>query len=88
MIYVVKNPRHPQFRFEWHEQAKRVYLVRLEVLPHMGDPIAFDIADHGAAINAVMIWCRGYNAAKAETAILGDNSHERRADHHQFGQTA
>lgn len=65
-IYHLKQPNFPQFRFEWHPLTRRVYLIRLAVEPLMGDPIAFDIADYGAATNAVLIWLRGYREAMAE----------------------
>lgn len=65
-IYHIKAPTFPQFRFEWHPNTKRVYLVRLSVAPAIGDPIAMEIESHGAAQNAVLIWLRGYREAKAE----------------------
>lgn len=71
MIYHMRQPLVPDVRFEWHPDARRVYAIRVGVTPEVGEPIAFDIADRGAATNAVLIWCRGYRAAKAEAALIG-----------------
>jgi hypothetical protein len=60
----IQAPALPEFRFEWHPQAQRVYIIRLAVTPLVGEPFAFDIKDHGAAINATLIWTRGYRAAQ------------------------
>lgn len=65
-VYHLKQPNFPQFRFEFHTQSKRVYLIRLEQVPLMGDPIAFEVTDYGMATNCVLIWLRGYREAKAE----------------------
>jgi hypothetical protein len=65
-IVVIKNPRLSRFRFEWHPGVKRVYLIRLGVLPLTGDPVAFDVDTHGAAENAVRVWCRGYREGAAD----------------------
>jgi hypothetical protein len=73
-ILTLKTPTFPQFRFEWHPGVKRVYVVRVGVTPEIGEAIAFEIADHGAAYNAVLIYLRGYRQAKLEldepTALL------------------
>jgi hypothetical protein len=65
----IKNPRLPQFRFEWHRDSKRVYLVRLGGFPEIGEPIAYEVADQGQATNAVLIWCRGYHEGRREAAL-------------------
>lgn len=56
----IKAPTLPAYRFEWHAEARKVYLVRLGTLPEQGEIVAFDIATHGDAINAVLIWTRGF----------------------------
>jgi hypothetical protein len=63
-IYHIASPTMPELRFEWHEGVQRVYVIRLAVTPLVGEPFAFDIKDHGAAINATLIWTRGYRAAQ------------------------
>lgn len=71
-ILHIKTPTFPQFRFEWHPGAKRVYLIR--VGGSIGEPIAFEITTHGAAQNAILIWLRGYRQRSLEleepTALL------------------
>ena len=54
----------PQFDFEWHPGTKRVYLIRKGVVPLIGEPFAFEVEDEGAAHNAVLIFLRGYRAAR------------------------
>lgn len=66
-IYHIKTPKFPQFRFEWHPTKTTVYLVRIGQVPEIGEPIAENADDHGRAQMAVLIWLRGYRAAKAET---------------------
>ena len=66
-VFLIKSPAaFPDFRFEWHPEIKRVYLIRLNVPKEemMGEPFAFDIDNEGAAYNAVLIFLRGYRAAQ------------------------
>lgn len=70
MIFHIRQPAFPQFRFEWHPQTRKVYVIRLGVAPEIGEAFAHEIADQGAATNAALIWLRGYRAAKAEGAIV------------------
>jgi hypothetical protein len=63
-ILIIKTPTFPQFQFEWHPGAKRVYLTRIGAT--VGEPIAFEITTHGAAQNAVLIWLRGYRQRSLE----------------------
>ena len=65
-IYHIKAPTFPQFRFEWHIGARRVYLIRDGAVPVIGEPIAFEVKDHGAAQNAVLIFLRGYRQRSLE----------------------
>lgn len=63
-VFHLRSPAaFPHFRFEWHPGARRVYLIRLNVEPLMGEPFAFEIDNEGAAWNAVLIFLRGYRAA-------------------------
>jgi hypothetical protein len=52
------------YRFEWHTRKRRVYLIRVSGGQEIGEIVAMDIQDHGAAINAVYIWLRGYNEGR------------------------
>lgn len=56
----IKQPQFPQFRFEWHPGKSRVYVIRIGSKPEVGEILAHDIADHGAATNVVLIWLRGF----------------------------
>lgn len=68
-IYHLKTPAFPEFRFEYHEAKKNVYLIRATSPTH-GEAIANNIDTEGAANNAVLIWLRGYRAAKLELTSL------------------
>lgn len=70
-IFHIKAPRFPQFRFEWHPSRRMVYLIRIGQQPEFGDPIAENADDQGRAQMAVLIWLRGYRAAKAELTEKG-----------------
>lgn len=63
-IYHVKQPALPQFQFEWHPRVKRLYLIRLGLLPTIGEVIAHDVKDMGMAINYMLVWCRGFKEGK------------------------
>jgi hypothetical protein len=65
-IFHLKTPALPEFRFEWHPARRNVYLVRLGMTPEIGELIAFNIDNEGAAHNAVLIWLRGFRAAKGD----------------------
>jgi hypothetical protein len=73
-IYHIKTPTFPQFRFEWHPGARRVYLIRVGAAPVIGEAMAFEVKTHGDAQNAVLIWLRGYRQRSLEmqepTALL------------------
>lgn len=67
------QPRLPQFLFEWHPKAEKVYVIRIGVVPAVGEVIGFHIKDHGQASNCVLTWCRGYLTRDVE--IRGDPHH-------------
>ncbi len=62
----VNNPNLPQFRFEYDTAAETVYVFRLRGEEEGRDTVAFNVPDIGTAINAVMIWSRGYNERTTE----------------------
>ena len=62
----LKQPRFPHLRFEYHQNSKKVYVVRVGVTPEVGVGIADDITTEGGAQMAVLIWLRGYASAKSE----------------------
>jgi hypothetical protein len=57
-------PLIPNVRFEWHPKSKRLYLIRLGQELEIGEPIAYDVHDHGLAWNYVLVWSRGYREAQ------------------------
>lgn len=63
-IIHIKSPNLPEFRFEYHPETKKVYSIELAITPLTGEILAFDVPDHGTAINCVNIWIRGYRASK------------------------
>lgn len=72
----INDPRAPQFRFEWHPKKQNVYMIRLARKPQIGEVIAFNIENHGAAHNAVMIFMRGYNERRLEETLPDYNTAE------------
>lgn len=56
----IKQPNFPQFRFEWHPQKRKVYLVRLGRTPLIGEILAENAETHGDAYNFVQTWLRGF----------------------------
>lgn len=68
-ILHIKQPQFPQFRFEWHPQTERVYVIRIGALPEVGEVLAHHIDTHGAATNAVLIWLRGFR--EGSTPAIG-----------------
>lgn len=81
MIFKIGNSNLPQFQFEWHPGKKKVYVIRLGTVPEVGEVLAHDIENRGAAINAVLIWSRGFNAAQFDRSITHRIGQER---HHEL----
>lgn len=79
-ILVIKQPNFPQFRFEWHPQAKKVYLVRtgrIETIdgedvfvplpanePMRAERLAEHVESHGEAHNFVQTFLRGFREGR------------------------
>lgn len=66
-IYVIKVPSNMRYRFEYHPGVKRVFVIDLAQKVDKGknaqaEIAATDVADHGAAVRAVLEWNRGYKA--------------------------
>jgi hypothetical protein len=70
MIYHMRQPNLPGYRFEYHPGVKKVYVIRVGVMPEVGEAFAFDIENHGAAWNAVLYWVRGYREHERATTLL------------------
>lgn len=62
-------PAFPQFRFEWHPGAKKVYVVRGR--PEVGNVLAEEITSAFDARSAVLVWLRGYTERQSENLIIG-----------------
>lgn len=67
MVYHIKQPLYPQYRFEWHPQARKVYLIRTGRVPLIGEVIAEHAETHGHALNFVQTFLRGYREGQAPT---------------------
>lgn len=67
ILYLKGVALQPDWRYEWHPQERRVYLVRMGRTVDAGnglkaeraEPIAFNIETYGQAWNAVLIYQRG-----------------------------
>lgn len=84
-VCVIKQPLFPQFRFEWHPQAKKVYLVRLGQIDVIDGEVVFTpiptsqklraerIAEHvrseGEAFNYVQSFLRGYREGRTPNLV-------------------
>lgn len=83
-IYVIKIPDLMRFRFEWHSRSHKVYMIDLGQTPPEGktsieaEVVAVEVVDHGAAITAVLIWCRGFRTARrinpSNLQIIGEKT--------------
>jgi len=58
-VYHIKQPNFPQYRFEWHPQSRKVYLIRIGRKPLIGEVIVEHAETHGAAFNFVQTFLRG-----------------------------
>jgi len=67
-IIHLKAAHVPDYRFEWHPEVKRVFAFKQggKGVPEI---LAFGIENHGAALNAVNIWTRGYRSARSEKPV-------------------
>ena len=66
-IYHIKQPNFPEYRFEWHPQARKVYLIRLGREPLIGEVIAEHAETHGHAFNFVQTFLRGLREGQNPT---------------------
>lgn len=62
--FCIRQPGFPQWRFEWHPQKRKVYLVRMANTPLTGEVIAEHAETHAAAFGAVQTWLRGYHEGR------------------------
>ena len=67
MVYHIKQPNFPQYRFEWHPQSRKVYLIRLGSAPLIGEILAEHAETHGDAHNFVQTFLRGFREGQTPT---------------------
>ena len=67
MCMHIKQPQFPQYRFEWHPQSRKVYLIRLGRTPLVGEVIAEHAETHGHAFNFVQTFLRGLREGQTPT---------------------
>jgi len=61
-VFIMRSPRHPQFRFEWHPTASRVYVVRVGVVPEIGELVSPNVFEAEHARTITLAYCVGYDA--------------------------
>jgi len=63
-IWHIKQPSFPQYRFEWHPQARKVYLIRVGSTPLIGEVLAEHAETHAHAHNFVLTFLRGFREGR------------------------
>lgn len=66
-VLCIKQPNFPQYRFEWHPQSRKVYLIRVGTVPLIGEVIAEHAETHGHAFNFVQTFLRGFREGQTPT---------------------
>lgn len=79
-ILHLKNVAIPEWRFEWHPQSRRLYLIRQGVLvdnPRVeggkverGELIAYNVETYGHAYNALLVYLRGVQEGRTWSPTL------------------
>jgi hypothetical protein len=80
-IFHIKSIHIPQFRFEWHPDTKKVYMIRVGSVPEHAECICDDVRDHGQAMMTSAIWFRGYRYKEAELNPQLTVLHSERINH-------
>lgn len=80
-ILHLKNVAIPEWRFEWHPQSRRLYLIRQGVLvdnarveggkSERGELIAYNVETYGQAYSALLVYLRG--VTEGRTPSLNPN---------------
>lgn len=63
----IQQPNFPQYRFEWHPQSRKVYLIRMGTTPLFGEILAEHAETHAAAFNFVQTFLRGFREGQMPT---------------------
>jgi|CXWL01.1.fsa_nt_gi hypothetical protein len=69
-VYHMRMPQVAQYRFEWHENSKKVYFVRIGQTPEIAEIVVEPANTAHEAKTAVMLWCRGYLEAMQHMHLL------------------
>lgn len=64
-ILHIKQPSFPQFRFEWHPQSRKVYLIRTGAAPVIAEKLAEHAETHAEAYAYVQTFLRGFREGQA-----------------------
>jgi hypothetical protein len=68
-ILQIKQPQFPDWRFEWHPDKEKVYLVRLGRKPLIGEVIAEHVPTEGSAFGSVQTWLRGFEEGRTPNVV-------------------
>jgi hypothetical protein len=63
-IIHIRSPMTPEYRFEYHPETGKVYVVRVGVKPEVGDVIAEHCDTHARGIGFVQTYLRGIEEGK------------------------
>ena len=72
-IVVIKNANLPQFRFEWHPQTRKVYVMPMPTAEGQrieADVLAEHADNHAQAFGFVQTWSRGYHAGRKAAGAI------------------
>jgi len=82
-IKYFRQGRLPELRFEWHPSCGIMYVIQTKAGVQEADPFAWSVKDHGAAWNAVLIWCRGYFGHKYDFPNATPEQRQENMNHEQ-----
>lgn len=69
-VFHMSNRFVPEYRFEFHENSRRVFYIRIGVEPEHGEILVEQAPDEERARICGMIWCRGYLEARKGNLVL------------------
>lgn len=68
MIQHIRSPLTPEYRFEYHPETGKVYLIRVGRTPEVGEVIAEHCDTHGRAFGFVQTYLRGLDEGRRDVA--------------------
>lgn len=63
-IYHFKSVFAPEYRFEYHSETKKLYVIRAGSKPEVGELMADDVVNAALAVKIGQSWLKGYHEAK------------------------